>query len=559
MAGRIKKLFFEQGDVKKWAALTAAAAAVVFRLALSRTQYVTIYPPLAPLDDDLMFRAAQSIVRGDWLGAYGHLTISKHMFFAIWLAFLHIAGIPYLVGNMALWAAASRSAVSALAPAVKRRWARLALFVFLLYNPAACAQYATRIYRDAIFPSLCLMFFAAVAAVGLRYKRPVKKWIGWAAVYGAIFGCIYLCREDGRWVLAFAVAAFVIIGGLWMYSCGVRRRSARIVCMLAPFALGAGIICAYCGMNYRYYGRFIVSDFTSSEFKSAYGALTSLEQDNWHPMVAVPEDVRQDVYRAVDMFAPVEQALEEPLLVNGYKNERIGDFTSGSFYWALRQALASLGVYDSPQTAQRYYEQLTEQIQQAVDSGRLKTENGSSKLRKSVTPPIKMRYVPRVMKETLAGLRVSILFEQCDPLAERAVGRTDEIEPVERFIHRKGATALIPYTETPYLSPARELTHGLLRVINRIYTVLIPFMTVCALLWQIKQLRADISAGKFSADSMLNVILLGFMAAALLRCAMIAFVEVSSFGIGTYVMYLSTVHPLLILYRVIGFVKNFEY
>ena len=35
---------------------------------------------------------------------------------------------------------------------------------------------------------------------------------------------------------------------------------------------------------------------------------------------------------------------------------------------------------------------------------------------------------------------------------------------------------------------------------------------------------------------------------ALLRCAMIAFVEVSSFGIGTSTMYLATVHPLLLLY-----------
>ena len=39
---------------------------------------------------------------------------------------------------------------------------------------------------------------------------------------------------------------------------------------------------------------------------------------------------------------------------------------------------------------------------------------------------------------------------------------------------------------------------------------------------------------------------------ALLRCAMIAFVEVSSFGIGTSTMYLATVHPLLVLYAFAG-------
>lgn len=48
------------------------------------------------------------------------------------------------------------------------------------------------------------------------------------------------------------------------------------------------------------------------------------------------------------------------------------------------------------------------------------------------------------------------------------------------------------------------------------------------------------------------LLLFGIFGIALLRCAMIAFVEVSSFGIGTSTMYLATVHPLLILYAFAG-------
>ena len=44
------------------------------------------------------------------------------------------------------------------------------------------------------------------------------------------------------------------------------------------------------------------------------------------------------------------------------------------------------------------------------------------------------------------------------------------------------------------------------------------------------------------------LLLFGRLAMAALRCGMIAFVEVSSFGSGTSTMYLSTVHPLLLLY-----------
>ena len=83
----MKNLIFEKDDIKKNFAIAVAVLACLFRLFLSYTQYATIYPPLAPLDDDLMFKAAQSIVRGKWLGDYTWLTISKHAFLPFGLRF----------------------------------------------------------------------------------------------------------------------------------------------------------------------------------------------------------------------------------------------------------------------------------------------------------------------------------------------------------------------------------------------------------------------------------------------------------------------------------------
>ena len=554
----MKKLIFKDNDINKTAAVIIALLAVLAKLILSYTQFATIYPPLAPIDDDLMTKAAMSIVAGDWLGAYGYLTISKHMFFALWLAFLHVTGIPYLVGNMLLWAAACGLAVWAFAPVVKKNRLKLFMFLGLLYNPASSAQYATRIYRDAIFPALCLMFIAGVAAVGLRYRESIKKWAGWLALYGISYGCIYLSREDGIWIMPFFAAAFMIVAGLLIYEKS-RGCFVKIVSLILPFALSLGIISAYSYMNYTHYGRFIVSDFTSSEFTSAIGALASLEQDSWHPLVSVPQDVREDVYRESPAFASLEQQMGSWLVTHGHVNPEIGDFQSGAFYWALRMARAEEGYYKDALTAQRFYEQLVSEIQQAVNEGRLKTTNGRTKLRTSSTPPIRMEYVPDVLAETFRGFFVSILFEQCDPLAERAVGTMEEITPVAEFINQDGAVALVPNTETPYLNPIRSLTHTVLRVFAVIYKICIPAMFLISLCWQIKKLRTDIFCRKYDTETVLNIILLGLVGMALLRCAMIAFVEVASFNIGTYVMYLSTVHPLLILYSFTGFCKTFEY
>jgi len=61
---------------------------------------------------------------------------------------------------------------------------------------------------------------------------------------------------------------------------------------------------------------------------------------------------------------------------------------------------------------------------------------------------------------------------------------------------------------------------------------------------------------KTTEGLLLWLILLGLLAMALLRCAMIAFMEVAAFDIGTYVMYLSTVHPLLILFAGVGVMQG---
>ena len=125
----MKSFLFKDNDIKKSVMFTVAVLAVGLKLVLAYSQYATIYPPLAPIDDHLMFTAAKNIVAGNWLGEYGWLTISKHMFFAVWLAVIHILKIPYMVGNMALWAAASLVAVIAVKPVLSKNWQRLFLFL----------------------------------------------------------------------------------------------------------------------------------------------------------------------------------------------------------------------------------------------------------------------------------------------------------------------------------------------------------------------------------------------------------------------------------------------
>ena len=89
------------------------ALLVCLRLTLTGFQQAYIWVGGAPLDDELMFRAANSITAGQWLGAYDYLTLSKAMFFPVWLALLHALHLPYLISGAALWCGAALTAAFA--------------------------------------------------------------------------------------------------------------------------------------------------------------------------------------------------------------------------------------------------------------------------------------------------------------------------------------------------------------------------------------------------------------------------------------------------------------
>ena len=103
-------------QLNKRAFWCGVAVLVLLRCGLTGFQQAYTWVGGAPLDDELMFRAAQAITAGEWLGAYDYLTLSKAMFFPVWLALLHVLHLPYLVSGAALWCAASLLAAFAFAP-----------------------------------------------------------------------------------------------------------------------------------------------------------------------------------------------------------------------------------------------------------------------------------------------------------------------------------------------------------------------------------------------------------------------------------------------------------
>ena len=281
-------------DYKKRIVIAVVLGAI--RLVLANSQMMYILPFSAPLDDDLYFTWAQNIAAGNWLGEYNYLTLSKYPFFGIYLAVLHKLSIPYIVGNCIMWIGLGVLVVSAFKPVIKNNWHRIVLFTAVIYNPSTYAEHNLRVYRDSIFPILCVAFFVALAGWALRLKKDIRCNIGYIALAGLALGCAWISREDGYWLLPFGIVAITICIIYIIIDKKLNKKAARIATCVLPLVITVSIVLTICSLNLKYYGVFTLSDFSDGAFADAFGAMTTLSHEDWHPLISVPEDVRMRMY-----------------------------------------------------------------------------------------------------------------------------------------------------------------------------------------------------------------------------------------------------------------------
>ena len=529
----------------------------LLKMLLSRFQMVYTWIGGAPIDDELMFRAAQSITAGQWLGEYDWLTLSKHMLFPVWAALCHALHIPYLAAGQLLACGAALACAQAFAPVLSRYKSRLVVFLLLAWSPAVSAGFTLRFYRDNIFPALCMFFFAGLCGYALRCRQPFSKGIFWLLLSGVGLAVAWLTREDGMWLMPFAAVGSLILLITALrdkQSMGVRL--GRCAVLVLPFAVLAAGIWGFSAVNQAHYGLFAVSDFSSGGFAEAMGAMNRVKPEKEIRRVSVPTDVRTQLYQQVSQMAPLEKWLEEDEdLQNSFRNPELDDYQSGSFYWAIRKAAWLEGVYDSAPKAEQYWHDTAEAINQLCDSGALESEGGR---RVGTTPPIRAEYIGPVLAEGIKSLGYTLTFQDCAPYEPelRSIGLREDLAVWEDYLGCRTNDAAQAGTDLPYYGPLQKLVYGGLQLVRWIYAVGLPVLFAAAIVLQVKKGSVLWKQHRQKAirpgDALLWVLLVGLLGMALLRCFMIAFMEVASFGIGTYVMYLSTVHPLLILFAAVG-------
>ena len=333
-------------------------------------------------DDWIMVHLADTLRNGQWLGEYNSLTLTKGMFFPLYLAVINFLHLSYLNVTALLYTISCMVFVYAVRPLVKKQLPRLVLYLALLWNPISYSLQAfQRVYRNSISYIQVLLIFGGFLAVYLRRRERARRHIPWIIAAAAGTVSFFYTREDAIWVVPFLVVfVLVYLGslfGLWRKERGKTASYVwKTVLILLPFFClwGAGKWIAR--QNLNHYGIEVTNELQSGGFAEMYKSMMSVKPEEDIPGVTMTNEkiARMcDVCPTLGELEPYIQSSKE------YWAGEEGDAENwevrdGWVFWIFRTALEEAGYYTDGATANAVCLQIRDEIEEALDAGLLERQ-----------------------------------------------------------------------------------------------------------------------------------------------------------------------------------------
>lgn len=533
-------------DSTRWW-LLAGLALVAFKLWLAASQTICAVGA-AGHDDRLYLILAQSLLRGDWLGPYSHMTLIKGPMYSLWIAGVFLTGVPLFTAQHLLYAAAAALLVSALRPALPSRWLGLLLFAVLLFNPVTTDTLIhSRVLRQHVYQSFTLGTVAGLIALCLRARAPLRQLMPWSALAGASLGAFWLTREEGVWLTPLLVLLWGwLLWTLWREA--PRDLLRRSLLMLSPLLIFAAMVLTVCTLNLRYYGVFATVEFKAAPFEDAYGALARVTPRQWRASIPVPRETRERIYAVSPAFAELRPWLEGPIgdgwSVPGEQwlglphNQR--EIAAGWFMWALRDATAAAGHAHSGREAMAFYRKIADEVNAACDQGRL----AAGPRRSGFVPVWHHEYLAPMCRSFLRGCGLFFSFNDIKVTPTPSSG-----PPANLLVYTDLTRGrLTPMPDEPHLPPQQSwldrVRLPLLASLVKRYQSVAPFAAILAgFVWLVASFH-ELRRRRISIWFVLNLGLLGSIGVMMLINALIDATAFPSIATGAF----TACYPLYIIF-----------
>jgi hypothetical protein len=503
-------------------------------------------------DDGLFLNLANSLSKGQWLGTYNVLTLTKGCFYSIWITLVSRLSIPLLLSQHLLYLAAVAAFVLAIRPALPRPKLLLLLFALLWFNPGSYCGHVLRIMREGIYPALTLLVVAGTVGILVRLEGPVKHSLRWMLGTGVVFAAFWQTREEGVWLLpCYAVVMAWAVVKLWRNH-HPRKWWLALMCFIPLVMVMSGNL-VVSGINRAKYGVFASVEFKADDFLSAYGSLSRVKPKPWQSHVLVTKETRERIYAVSPAFAQLRPLLEGAL-GRGWSNaggtrwpSKNSEIGGGWFMWALRDAVARAGYHSSGKKAMAYYRRLADEIDAACADGRLECFPA----RASMMAPWRREFNEPFVEAMAKAVPFLASFTDISATPSPSMGSDASLGLYRELTHNR--IAPVPPVPNNWLGgKVNAFKIDTLNAILAVYQKIMPILAVLALAAFFLRMILGLKCRRLSNSWIVQTALLGSI---VVRLTILSIIEVTSFP-GIDPLYLSSAYPLLIAFIFLAMQEN---
>ncbi len=436
------------------------------------------------------------------------------------------------------------------------------LFLSLYILAPASFHWSRQTLQECLYLPLTVFIVAClIHLVNIKFTSPA--FLKWSAILGAGLAVFWNTRPEGVTVLpsialayAGAIARFgsfplLRAKGAFQFLKSLFRGeflkplTYSLALIILPIFLVTNTFSFY---NFIKYGIFLPTDLNAPGLKAAYASITSVSPDLWKYRVSVPKETRQEIYAASPTFRKLSGYLESQKgqvwrQASCEEAKICDDYASGWFFWALRDAVADAGEYKSAPATEIFYRKIAEEIKIACQSGELTCKDRRFSL-SSFAPDLRAEYVQPFVS-AIASLSANLI--PCSLTLNLASGEEDLNlrKTYYEKITRESAEFILQRQQ-----PVNQIKDKFIVGLCGIYKFLFPILAGSAV---IGIGLAVTAGGKPTAAQSIPIaiasILLSFI---LIRVLLFAYIDATSYPIGTGCRYLRPVLPLMWLGMAMG-------
>jgi len=328
----------------------------------------------ADYDDYLFINLANSIARGEWLGAFSDKTFTKPPFYSIFIALNYYTGIPlknteflFYIGSVLLLYFSLRNLFNS-------KIILGILLLLLLFNPYI--EVNIRTLRINIYTALVLYVIAFFSFFYSYKDKNILLLALTSCLAGIAFFLMFITREEGVWMLPFIIAfiGYIIVDLIRKRRVNTRpflRIGAILLFIPVFFSLDAWLKYE----NKMTYGAYMIGDMDNKERKEAFKSIYRVNSEKHVPFLLVDRKTRKKMYEVSPSFKKLGSHMEQRVFVRNlgcmHYPETCGDVSIAMFYWYFREAMIKLGIFNHPTTVKNFYQSIANELNAACEAGTL--------------------------------------------------------------------------------------------------------------------------------------------------------------------------------------------